>query len=113
MSGEARLTLWGTQVRWDDGWRAFVTNENPDRAVVPVWERFEPPSEGGGRPAPSYVVMRQMDCAQHVWRTVGVVRFPAANLMGEARYERSDEAWSAPWEAMGELGSIYGSICRR
>jgi hypothetical protein len=109
----ARLTLWGTQVRWDADWRAFVTHENPDRTVVPVWERFETPSTDVDLPAPSYIVMREMDCGQHVWRTVGVVRFPAANLKGEARFEPSDDPWRTAGEAGGEVVSIYGSICRR
>lgn len=109
----ARLTLWGTQVRWDARWRAFVTHENPDRAVVPVWERFETPSADIDRPSPSYIVMREMDCGRRVWRTMGVVRFPAANLKGEARFEPSDAPWRPPGEAGAEVVSIYGSICRR
>jgi hypothetical protein len=58
----ARLVLWGTQVRWDDHWRAYVTHEVPDRAVAPVWERFETPSADAGGAAPSFIVMREMDC---------------------------------------------------
>ncbi len=109
----ARLTLWGTQERWDDHWRGFVTHENPDRTVVPVWERFETPSAEVDQPSPSYIVMREVDCGQHLWRTVGVVRFPAANLEGEALYEPSGDPWRAQGDARGEVISIYGSVCRR
>ena len=110
---EARLTLWGTQVRWDDAWRAFVARENADRVVVPVWERFETPNPEANAPAPSYVVMREMDCGQHLWRTTGVVSFPAANLEGQARFEASSEAWRPAAGDAGEVPSIYGSVCRR
>ena len=110
---DAKLTQWGAQVFWDNHWRAFVARETPNYAVVPVWERFETPSADAHAPAPSYVVMREMDCGQHVWRTVGVVSFPAANLAGEARFEPSREGWRSPAEDAGEVGSIYGSVCRR
>ena len=109
----ARLTLWGAQVRWDDTWRAFVTHETADRAVVPVWERFETPSADAAAPAPSYVVMREMDCGRHAWRTTGVVSFPEANLEGKARFEPSSEGWRSPAEDADEVGPIYGSVCRR
>ena len=112
-SRDAKLTQWGAQVFWDENWRAFVAREIPNYAVVPVWERFETPQAGPDAPAPSYVVMREMDCGQHAWRTVGVVRFPAANLEGEARFEPSKEGWRSPAEDSGEVGSIYGSVCRR
>jgi hypothetical protein len=54
-----------------------------------------------------------MDCGQHVWRTTGVVSFPAANLEGPARFEASSEAWRSAAEDAGEVRSIYGSVCRR
>lgn len=110
---EARLTLWGAQVRWDETWRAFVARETPDWAVVPVWERFETPAADAAAPAPSYVVMREMDCGRHAWRTTGVVSFPQPNLEGEGRFEPSSEAWRSPDEDPGDAGSIYGSVCRR
>jgi hypothetical protein len=110
--GEARLTLWGAQVRWDDRWHAFVSTELPNYAVVPVWERYETPAAGADRPAPSYVVMREMDCGQHAWRTTGVVSFPAANLEGQARFQPSSEDWK-PADGDDDADSIYGSVCRR
>lgn len=108
----ARLTLWGAQVRWDDKWRAFVSTEMPNYAVVPVWERFETPAAGPEGPAPSYVVMREMDCGQHAWRTTGVVSFPDANLEGQARFQPSSEGWRAA-DGDAEVDPIYGSVCRR
>ena len=109
---KTRLTLWGTQVRWDDKWGAFVTHEAADRGVVPVWERFETPSTDEEAPAPSFIVMREVDCYQHAWRTTGVVSFPAANLEGPARFERAGDGWQVA-DAGSEVGSIYGSVCRR
>lgn len=110
---QARLTLWGAQVRWDEAWRGFVTHETADRAVVPVWERFETPSTDAAAPAPSYVVMREMDCGRRAWRTTGVVSFPQPNLEGDARFEPSSEAWRSAADGGEEVGSIYGSVCRR
>jgi hypothetical protein len=109
----ARLALWGTQVRWDDRWRAYVTPEVPDRAVVPVWERFETPSAEIGAPAPSFIVMHEMDCGQHAWRTTGVIRYAAANLAGEPSFERAPGAWRGAGEADPQLAPIYGAVCRR
>ncbi len=109
----ARLALWGTQVRWDQAWRAYVTREAPDRAVVPVWERFETPSADAEAPAPSFIVMHEMDCGQHAWRTTGVIRYPAANLAGEASFQASEGGWRAAGEADSELAPIYGAVCRR
>ena len=108
----ARLTLWGTQVHWDQTWRAFVSSELPNYAVVPVWERFETPTANAQSPAPSYVVMREMDCGQHAWRTTGVVSFPGANLEGQARFQPSSEAWRSA-DGGDDVDSIYGSVCRR
>lgn len=110
---EAKLTLWGAHVRWDDRWRAFVAGETPNYAIVPVWERFETPNPDASAPAPSYIVMREMDCGQHLWRTTGVVSFPAANLEGQARFEPASEGWRSPAEEGEDAGSIYGSVCRR
>lgn len=109
---QARLTLWGAHVRWDDAWGAFVAPETPNYAVVPVWERYETPQPDAASPAPSFVVMREMDCGQHLWRTTGVVTFPAANLKGPARFEPSREGWRPPTDD-ARVGSIYGSVCRR
>jgi hypothetical protein len=109
----ARLALWGTQVRWDDRWRAYVTHEVADRAVIPVWERFETPSPDARVPAPSFIVMREMDCGQHAWRTVGVIHYAAANLAGEARFQPATDGWRAAGEADSELAPIYGAVCRR
>ena len=108
---DARLTIWGTQVRWDPAWQAFVSSEIPNYAVVPVWERFETPTADAEAPAPSYVVMSEMDCGQHAWRTTGVVSFPGANLEGHARFQPSSEAWK-PADG-DDADSIYGSVCRR
>lgn len=109
----ARLVLWGAQVRWDERWRAYVTHETPDRAVVPVWERFETPSADAELPAPSFIVMHEMDCGQHAWRATGVIRYAAANLAGEASFQPATGGWRAAGEADSELAPIYGAICRR
>ncbi len=109
----ARLVLWGAQVRWDNTWRAYVTHETADRAIVPVWERYETPSVDDETPAPSFVVMRDVDCGLHVWRTTGVIRYAAANLAGEASFQPSQEDWRAAGEADPELAPIYGAVCRR
>ena len=111
-SRAARLTLWGAQVRWDDKWHAFVSTELPNYAVVPVWERYETAAADAAGPAPSYVVMREMDCGQRIWRTTGVVSFPGANLKGQARFQPSTEGWK-PAEGDDAADSIYGSVCRR
>jgi hypothetical protein len=110
--GRARLVLWGTQVSWSERWGVFATPEVPNYGVAPVWERYETPSPDAEAPAPSFIVMREMDCRQGTWRTTGVVSYPSANLKGEARFERSGEGWRAP-ETTGDTGSIYRLVCRR
>ena len=81
--------------------------------MVPVWERFETPSANAEVPAPSFIVMREMDCGQHAWRTTGVIRYAAANLEGEASFQSATDGWRTAGEADTELAPIYGAVCRR
>lgn len=110
--GRARLAVWGTQVSWSERWGAFAANEVADYGVAPVWERFETPSANPEAPAPSFIVMLEMNCRQRAWRTTGMVSYPSANLGGEPHFERSGEGWQAP-ETAGDAGSIYRLVCRR
>lgn len=109
----SRLALWGSQVRWDETWGAFVTHETADRGVVPVWERFETPSADAEKPAPSFIVTRELDCGRHQWRTTALIRYAGANLAGAPEVQAVAEDWRAGDDAGAELQPIYGAVCRR
>jgi hypothetical protein len=42
-----------------------------------------------------------------------VIRYAAANLAGEASFQKGADGWRAAGEADPELAPIYGAVCRR
>ena len=109
----SRLALWGSQVRWDEAWRAYVAHETPDRGVVPVWERFETPNADIERAAPSFIVTRELDCGRRLWRTTAMITYAGANLAGPPEVQPVAEDWREPAAAGAELLPIWGAVCRR